>query len=732
MVSECGALTLATTNLRRGRNGGFEVVGLPVEAAGLPLRPLCSMASGYVIAACGPELWALRAEVGAVGVMGGLGAVGGLGVMGNLGDLGEEGAQSSQSTLSTLNSLSSRSTLSSQSTQSTLSNLRTRSSQSTRRALSFLSALGEGTEVYCAVTGGDRAIVMTSAGAHHVVMRGGEPVSLGTLPELPPVELTLEGVATLTESTPALTLTDVSALREGTLSAADAATLKEHLMAAWQRIVSRANTLGACVMPAGITVTAEVRQLDSAGAATGSRGRMAVGGGSGVATAYASVTDGGMLAPVTLSVKVMKMRVDIGARDAEADATWGAGASGVEVALSAAPAVAASWRMRVEHPASGEARVAVITDLDARSAAQDAPLQSVLRADAGTPLSTLVEIPATVIAAVGEVVAGTGFIARAGAVSGDVVLWADIDGRCGEVGVASAASPLSLTSRATLSLASIAAVEAAPRLGSAALSPGCAHFYAFTADGTLSLAVGARRGAPTASLLDRRPVSRREAVTATPEHVAALTDYGDEIVILRGGRASTLLRSPALAGAALGYEPRSGELYVVNSQGEVRAVALREGSSGSNGRFGSDGNYGRDGSERRMPFAVESIATCGHTLWLTSSDGLYDASRSDSQELTPIEWRVRPDADGPVALRSVTLGLRGRFNGTFAIAPAGFADIGLTVAPMWSVAIAGDFRSPLAFILPLPPRGTAVASLAGFAAPGTQLTDISFTYKRKT
>lgn len=720
MVSECGALTLATTNLRRGRNGGFEVVGLPVEAAGLPLRPLCSMASGYVIAACGPELWALRAEVGAVGVMGGLGAVGGLGVMGNLGDLGEEGALSSRST---------RSTQSTQSTWSTQSNLRTRSTLSTRRALSFLSALGEGTEVYCAVAGGDRAIVMTSAGAHHVVMRGGEPVSLGTLPELPPVELTLEGVATLTESTPALTLTDVSALREGVLSAADTATLKEHLMSAWRRIVSRANTLGACVMPDGITVTAEVRQLDSAGAATGSRGRMAVGGGSGVTTAYASVTDAGVLAPVTLSIKVMKMRVDIGARDAEADATWGAGASGVEVALSAAPAVTASWRMRVEHPASGEARVAVITDLDARSSAQDAPLQSVLRADAGTPLSTLVEIPATVIAAVGEVVAGTGFIARAGAVSGDVVLWADIDGRCGEVGVASAASPLSLTSRATLSLASIAAVEAAPRLGSAALSPGCAHFYAFTADGTLSIAVGARRGAPTASLLDRRPVSRREAVTATPEHVAALTDYGDEIVILRGGRASTLLRSPALAGAALGYEPRSGELYVVNSQGEVRAVALREGSYGNYGSDGSDGNYG---SERRLPFAVESIATCGHALWLTSSDGLYDASRSDSPELTPIEWRVRPDADGPVALRSVTLGLRGRFNGTFAIAPAGFADTGLTVAPMWSVAIAGDFRSPLAFILPLPPRGTAVASLAGFAAPGTQLTDISFTYKRKT
>lgn len=714
MVSECGALTLATTNLRRGRNGGFEVVGLPVEAAGLPLRPLCSMASGYVIAACGPGLWALRAEVGAVGDLGVMGVVGGMGGLGVMGNLGEEGALSSQSTL---NSLSSR---------STLSNLRTRSSQSTRSTLSFLSALGEGTEVYCAVAGGDRAIVMTSAGAHHVVMRGGEPVSLGTLPELPPVGLSLEGVATLTESTPALTLTDVSGLREGVLSAADAATLKEHLMAAWQRIVSRANTLGACVMPAGITVTAEVRQLDSAGAATGSRGRMAVGGGSGVATAYASVTDAGVLAPVTLSVKVMKMRVDIGARDAEADATWGAGASGVEVALSAAPAVTASWRMRVEHPASGAARVAVITDLDARSSAQDAPLQSVLRADAGTPLSTLVEIPATVTAAVGEVVAGTGFIARAGAVSGDVVLWADIDGRCGEVGVASAASPLSLTSRATLSLAAIAAVEAAPRLGSAALSPGCAHFYAFTADGTLSIAVGARRGAPTASLLDRRPVSRREAVTATPEHVAALTDYGDEIVILRGGRASTLLRSPTLAGAALGYEPRSGELYVVNSQGEVRAVAMGDGSCGSNGRNGSDG------SERRLPFAVESIATCGHILWLTSSEGLYDASRSDSTELTPIEWRVCPDADGPVALRSVTLGLRGRFNGTFAIAPAGFADTGLTVAPMWSVAIAGDFRSPLAFILPLPPRGTAVASLAGFAAPGTQLTDISFTYKRKT
>lgn len=639
---ECGALTLATTNLRRGRNGGLEAVGLPVEAAALALRPLCRMASGYVIAACGSALWALWAD-GRVGLV---------------------------------------------------------------------AALGDGVEVYCAVAGGDRAIVMTSAGAHHVVMRGGEPVSLGTLPELPPVELALEDVATLTESTPALTLTDVSALREGALSATDAATLKEHLSGAWQRIVSRANTFGARIIPDDITVTAEVRQLDGEGAAVGSRGRVAVGGGCGVATAYASITDGGVLAPVTLSVKVMKMRVTVGARDAEADATWGAGAAGVEVALSAAPAVTASWRMRVEHPEAGNARVAVITDLDARRAAPDAPLQSALRADAGTPLSTLVEIPEAVTAPVGEVVAGKGFIARAGAVSGDVVLWADIDGRPGEVGVASASSPLSLTSRALLSLSAIVALEAAPRLGSAALSPGCAHFYGFTADGTLSIAVGARRGAPTASLLDRRPVSRKEAVAATPEYVAALTDYGDEIVTLRGGRASTLLRSSTLGGTALGYEPRSGELCAVTAAGEVKAIDLTDGSV----------------SKRSLPFAVASIATCGHSLWLTSAEAIYDASCQDASALTPIEWRGCADSDRPLALRGVKLGLRGRFNGTLEIAPAGFADNVSTVAPMWSVAIAGDFRSPLTFRLPLPWRGAATASLTGFASPGTQLTDISFTY----
>lgn len=642
-------MTLATTNLRRGRKGGLEAVGLPVEVAALALRPLCSMASGHVIAVGGSALWSLRAG-------------------------GEAG---------------------------------------------LVAVVGEGVEVYCAVAGGDRAIVMTSAGAHHVVLRGGEPVSLGTLPELPPVELALDDVATLTESTPALTLTDVSALREGALSATDAATLKEHLSAAWQRIVSRANTLGACIIPDGITVTAEVRQLDGEGAAVGSRGRVAVGGGSGVATAYASITDGGVLAPVTLSVKVMKMRVDVGARDAEADATWGAGAAGVEVVLSAAPAVTASWRMRVEHPEAGDVRVAVITDLDARSAAPDAPLQSALRADAGTPLSTLVEIPAAVTAPVGEVVAGKGFIARAGAVSGDVVLWADIDGRPGEVGVASASSPLSLTSRAILSLSAIVALEAAPRLGSAALSPGCAHFYGFTADGTLSVAVGARRGAPTASLLDRRPVSRKEAVTATPDYVAALTDYGDEIVTLRGGRASTLLRSAALDGTALGYEPRAGELYAVTAAGEVKAIDLTDGSDGIM-------------SKRSLPFAVASIATCGHSLWLTSAEALYDASRQDVSAQIPIEWRVCADTDRHLALRGVKLGLRGRFNGTLEIAPAGFADNASTVAPMWSVTIAGDFRSPLIFRLPLPWRGAATASLTGFAAPGTQLTDISFTYTRKT
>lgn len=643
MTVNGGALTLSTTNLRRCRTGHYEAVGLPRKVAALPLRPLCHMASGHVVAVCGEGLYALRRE-----------------------DESEP---------------------------------------------ALLARLGEGSEVYCAVAGGDHAIVMTSAGAHHVALRGGKPVWLGTIPDLPPVELTLTEVVTLTESTPALTITDMSGLRDGALSVADSAKLKEHLAEAWQRIVARADALSARILPAGVTLTAEVRKLDGAGSPVGSRGRVAVGGGSAVDAAYATVADSGILAPVTLSVKVMKLRVTIGERDAGTDAAWSAGTFGLEVALSAAPAVTASWRMRVERPASGEARVAVITELAARSAAMDVPLQSVLKADAGTPQSVLVDIPTAVSTPVGEVVAGSGFTARCGAVSGDVVLWADIDGRHGDVGVASAASPLSLLSRCTMSLAAIVAVEAAPRLGSAALSPGCAHFYAFTADGTLSIAVGARRGAPTASLLDRRAVSRKEAVAATPEYVAAVTDYGDEIVSLRGGRASTLLRSPDLAGAALGYEPSSGELYMLSASGGVRAID-------------TSGDVGL----RRFPFDVEAIATCGHKLWLTSTEALYDASVADSLELTPIEWCGRPDASRPVAMRGVMAGVCGRFSGTLIIAPAGFADPYAAVSPLWSVTIAGDFRSPLAFRLPLPTCGTAVTTLVGLAAPDTRLTDISFTY----
>ncbi len=52
-------------------------------------------------------------------------------------------------------------------------------------AATLLADLGAGNEAYCAIGGSARAIVMTSAGAQHIVLAGeDEAVCLGALPQL--------------------------------------------------------------------------------------------------------------------------------------------------------------------------------------------------------------------------------------------------------------------------------------------------------------------------------------------------------------------------------------------------------------------------------------------------------------------------------------------------------------------------------------------------------------------
>jgi len=308
----------------------------------------------------------------------------------------------------------------------------------------LIADLGEGAESYCAIAGGSRAIVMTSAGAQHIVVdANGEAVCIGPLPGLPAVTLGLAEAATFTESITATELADAEALRRGELGAADAEALRLKLAEAWERIVERARAAGAVIVAPAGGVTAEVRQIDSAGAAVASLGVRTVDGAPEVPTAYAGLSDA-RIEPFVVTAAAVCVRAVIGALDAGAAAEWGAEAGTVEIALGAAPAVSASWGFRVERPAGSESRVAVVTSLSSSAPPVSAPRQSVARHPAGEGTTLLLTPPATVDAPVAEVECG-GFVARAGAVSGDVVLWADIDGHPGEAAVASASSPLSVT-----------------------------------------------------------------------------------------------------------------------------------------------------------------------------------------------------------------------------------------------------------------------------------------------
>lgn len=569
----------------------------------------------------------------------------------------------------------------------------------------LLADLGAEGECYCAIAGGDRAIVMTSAGAQHIAVDGnGEAVCLGTLPGLPPVSLSLDDAGTYTESISATELTDADALRRGMLGDDDAAALRSKLAEAWARIEGRARAAGAVIVAPGGGLAAEVRQLDGAGAAVASRGVVAVGGASEVAAAYADLSDG-RVGPFALTVSARRVRAEIGALDREAAAVWGADAGTVEIALGAAPAVSASWTFRVEHAAGGESRLAVVTALVSAAPSLSEPRQSVGRHAAGEATMLLLTPPAEVDAPVAEAPRG-GFVARAGAVSGDVVLWADIDGRRGEAAVAPASSPLALTGRATLSLAPIAAVEPAPRLGSAAFSPGCAHFYAFTPDGVLNVAVNSRRGAPTASLLDRRGVSRREAVGAGPERVVAVADGGSELVVLRGARSATFAREAGAGWRDAAFDPSDGSVAVTDVKGNMTIFAAN----------------GAKRSAAVMTFAPEALAGAGGRLWIVSADALFDGGGEVADGPVAMEWRGEAATDGAVKSLRLDLEAPGGFDGSVELFGKGFAgERGADGNPLFRAALKGEPRGPIRFLAAVPRRAAVEVRVRGFAAPGSRL-----------
>ncbi|MBD5346619.1 MAG: hypothetical protein HDR92_05765 [Bacteroides sp.] len=578
-------------------------------------------------------------------------------------------------------------------------------------SVTMIADMGEGCEIHCGIGGGNKAIVMTSAGALHIVAYGGEAVCLGTMPELPPVNVELEVCAMLSETVANLVLADPDSLRNGALSGRDAAALTSALDAAWQRILTRAAAIGASVIPEGVTVTAEVRRLDPGNKAVGSSGRRAVGPGVSPPEVTMPVS-GDSIGPFVLTVPVVKARITMETMDAETMATWGEGSVKAQIALSAAPLVAATWTMRVERPASGNPQLTVITHLEAVSSGADELLQSVAVVPAGTASELSVSVPERITEPVGEVVAGEMFIARTGAVSGDVVMWGGIIGAEGDVAVAPASSPLAIESRSTVSLSAVSVLVPVPRLGSVALSPGCAHFYAFTADGILNVSVGSRRGAPAASLLDCRGVSGKSSVAVMDGWVAALTDAGNELIRLRGGSASTLYRSTRIKFIAVAPEPISGELYLLSGGGEVLAFDV------SRQWF----------TKRGVPYAVESMAAVGQSLYLTSAGGFSNASSPDGSTAVAVEWRASLPASVPVGAKLIMVGLQSPtgFAGRIRVWTAGFpeTDFGAT-SPAWQALISGSPRSPLVFRLPLPVRACAVVEISGTAAPGTRLTGIA-------
>ncbi len=222
---------------------------------------------------------------------------------------------------------------------------------------------------------------------------------------------------------------------------------------------------------------------------------------------------------------------------------------------------------------------------------------------------------------------------------------------------------------------------------------GCGRYYLLTSAGAYAFTAGKSGEGACCSMVDPREC--QGAAVLTPQGVYALMAGG--VVRLAATKGTDVDINGLAADAALiGWEPRRGELWVVDGDGNV-TVAIPD----------SGLRYTRRGAP------TGSLLTCAARLIAVRGGRLLDASDEMASDDVYVEWRASADVPAAARVRAVEWNLR-------SAAMEGLLSLeSESGAAMLRLRVEGPVRRPLRVVVAAPARSGLSLSVKGAGAAGT-------------
>lgn len=262
----------------------------------------------------------------------------------------------------------------------------------------------------------------------------------------------------------------------------------------------------------------------------------------------------------------------------------------------------------------------------------------------------------------------------------------------GMVLAAATETPLSPFASLDASQGAVTAISSAVR-SSSSWDFGRAHMYLFTTAGIYALAVTRSRRLASCQLLDRRPVTTRDAVTVTPSAIIAIA--AGDLVEVTASRVKTIVRRTDYR--AIGYNSAFDEL-----------LCLRNDSTLLVRNLSCDYLYRRDITPIAFYYDGTLHAVCADTLLDMSVESPTDAinvtwqhrirTTSPTSRISLVAWSVYTSA------ASMSLSLRGDHGGN-------------TPLPLLNLSIEGSVNAPVSARIIAPAHRYLSLTLSGTVAP---------------
>ena len=262
----------------------------------------------------------------------------------------------------------------------------------------------------------------------------------------------------------------------------------------------------------------------------------------------------------------------------------------------------------------------------------------------------------------------------------------------GMVLAAATETPLSPFASLDASQGAITAISSAVR-SSSSWDFGRAHMYLFTTAGIYALAVTRSRRLASCQLLDRRPVTTRDAVTVTPSAIIAIA--AGDLVEVTASRVKTIVQRTDYL--AIGYNSAFDEL-----------LCLRNDSTLLVRNLSSDYLYRRDISP--IAFYYDG------TLHAVCSDTLLDMSVESPTDAIDVTWRHRIRTLSPTS--RVSLMAWSAYTSAASLSLTLHGDRGgNTPLPLLNLSVEGSVNAPVAARVIAPAHRYLSLTLSGTVAP---------------